>query len=102
MSKSFFVKGIYASGMVLQRNTVNCIYGGGVNASLVELEFRGKKNSVAADKNGEWKIEFNDDKTVKITNAEKNKTIQYSIQHTSFGSYEEITNVLPCLFKKVK
>lgn len=50
----------------------------------------------------EWKIEFNDDKTVKITNAEKNKTIQYSIQHTSFGSYEEITNVLPCLFKKVK
>ncbi len=50
----------------------------------------------------EWKIEFNDDKTVKITNAEKNKTIQYSIQYKSFGSYEEITNVLPCLFKKVK
>ena len=59
MSKSFFVKGIYASGMVLQRNTVNCIYGGGANASLVELEFRGKKSSAAADKNGEWKIEFN-------------------------------------------
>lgn len=59
MSKSFFVKGIYASGMVLQRNTVNCIYGGGAKATQVELEFRGNKSSTTADKNGEWKIEFN-------------------------------------------
>ena len=59
MSNSFFVKGIYASGMVLQRNTVNCIYGGGANAAQVELAFRGKKSSTTADKNGEWKIEFN-------------------------------------------
>ncbi len=59
MSNSFFVKGIYASGMVLQRNTVNCIYGGGAKATQVELEFRGNKSSTTADKNGEWKIEFN-------------------------------------------
>ena len=59
MNNIFFVKGIYASGMVLQRSTVNCICGGGANAAQVNLEFRGKKCSTTADKNGDWKIEYN-------------------------------------------
>lgn len=60
-------------------------------------------NFDASASNGtEWTITFNDDKTANITNVEMNKTIQYSVQFKSFGSYEEITNVLPCLFKKVK
>ena len=50
----------------------------------------------------DWTFSFNDDNTVNIMNVEMNKTIQYSIQYKSFGSYEEITNVLPVLFKKVK
>lgn len=57
MKKSFFVKGIYGSGMVLQQNTKNCIFGGGAVAP-VELSFSENKYSVLPDSKGEWKLEF--------------------------------------------
>ena len=59
MCNSFFVEGIFASGMVLQQNTENCICGGGAENNKVQLEFRGKKNETAPDKNGNWSIEYN-------------------------------------------
>ena len=58
VEKKFFVEGIFASGMVLQRNTENCICGGGAD-NKVQLEFRGKKYEAAPDKNGNWSIEYN-------------------------------------------
>lgn len=58
MEKKLFVKGIYSSGMVLQQNTINCIYGGGAT-DKVELIFRENKISASPDKNGFWSIKFN-------------------------------------------
>lgn len=57
-SGKFRVKGIYGSGMVLQRETTNCIFGCAPAGSSVELEFRGKNYCVKADSGENWKIEF--------------------------------------------
>lgn len=57
-AKAFCVKGIYGSGMVLQRETVNCIFGSGKSAALVKLNFRGKVYSSVVDEKGNWEIEF--------------------------------------------
>ncbi|MCQ2575953.1 MAG: hypothetical protein MJ162_04345 [Treponema sp.] len=55
MSK-FQTKGIYSNGMVLQQNTETCIFGTG---SAVTLLFRGNTITATADKDGNWKIEYN-------------------------------------------
>ena len=52
------VLGIYADGMVLQRNTVNCIFGEGAQGE-VSLSFRDTTAKVTAQSDGRWKIEFN-------------------------------------------
>ena len=58
MSK-FHTLGIYADGMVLQRNTTNCIFGEGDPGSKIELTFRDQKASATVDAGGSWKIEYN-------------------------------------------
>lgn len=47
-----------------------------------------------------WTITANADGTVNIVNVLKKKTIQYSVQYTSYGAYSDIKNVLPSLFIK--
>ena len=56
---SFKVLGIYADGMVLQRNTTNCIFGKGESGSKVDLSFRETTASATVDTDGNWKIEYN-------------------------------------------
>ena len=58
MSK-FHTLGIYADGMVLQRNTTNCIFGKGDAGVKVELTFREVSVSSKVDSDGNWKIEYN-------------------------------------------
>ena len=52
------VLGIYADGMVLQRNTINCIFGEGAEGE-VSLSFRDTTAKATAQSDGRWKIEFN-------------------------------------------
>ena len=69
MSVKFCTKGIYADGMVLQRNTINCIFGEAEPGATVEMFFFGQNGrnqnegnmrfSASADTFGKWKIEFN-------------------------------------------
>lgn len=47
-----------------------------------------------------WTITANADGTVNIVNVLKKKTIQYSVEHNSYGAYSDIKNVLPSLFIK--
>ena len=54
----FRTLGIYADGMVLQRNTVNCIFGDGASGE-VKLSFRDMTLTAAAAPDGTWKIEYN-------------------------------------------
>ena len=58
MSKDLSVKGIYGSGMVLQRDKINCIYGTGDVFSDVIMSFRGVTSITQVDENGNWKFEF--------------------------------------------
>ncbi len=53
------VKGIYSDGMVLQRNTTNCIFGSGDKGAKVTLNFRDQKIETVTDSSGNWKIEYN-------------------------------------------
>ncbi len=53
------VKGLTGSGMVLQRNKINCVYGTAEIGAEVSVEFRGADYVSRSDENGEWKIEFN-------------------------------------------
>ena len=55
----FKVKGIVASGMVLQRNKLNCVHGTAPAESIVTIEFRGSNNETKADAEGNWLVEFN-------------------------------------------
>ena len=59
MSEDFKTKGIYSSGMVLQENCVNCIFGTGPKGKNLQMEFRNQKISGIVNQNGEWKIEYN-------------------------------------------
>ena len=52
------VLGIYADGMVLQRNTTNCIFGEGAQGE-VSLSFRDTTAKTTAQADGHWKIEYN-------------------------------------------
>ena len=54
----FKIKGIFGSGMVLQRNKINCIYGTAEVYSDVIMEFRGVTSITQADEDGNWKLEF--------------------------------------------
>ena len=58
MGKDLSVKGIYGSGMVLQRDKINCIYGTGDVFSDVIMSFRGVTSITQVDENGNWKFEF--------------------------------------------
>lgn len=51
-------KGIYASGMVLQQKTKNCIFGTSDSEKEISLNFKNQIFSTKANKFGEWKIEF--------------------------------------------
>ena len=55
---NFRTLGIYADGMVLQRNTVNCIFGDGASGE-VQLSFRDVTATATAAPDGSWKIEYN-------------------------------------------
>ena len=55
---NFRTLGIYADGMVLQRNTVNCIFGDGASGE-VKLSFKDVTVTAAAAPDGTWKIEYN-------------------------------------------
>ena len=58
MKGVFKIKGIFGSGMVLQRNKINCIYGTAQVYSDVIMEFRGVTSITQADEDGNWKLEF--------------------------------------------
>lgn len=51
-------KGIYASGMVLQQKTINCIFGTSDSEKEISLKFKNQTFSTKSNKLGEWKIEF--------------------------------------------
>jgi len=58
MKKEFCVKGIASSGMVLQRNKINCVFGtAGVYEDII-MSFRGLTCITQSDEEGNWKIEF--------------------------------------------
>ncbi len=59
MNKKLTVKGIYSDGMVLQRNTTNCIFGESNQNEKISISFREINQSVNSDDKGNWKIEFN-------------------------------------------
>ena len=58
MNKKFCVKGIAASGMVLQRNKINCMFGSAAAFDDVIMTFRGVTSITQADEEGNWKLEF--------------------------------------------
>ncbi len=58
--------------------------------------------NVADGANVGWTISIAADGVATITNNDKGKTVQYSTEHGSFGSYEDITNVLPYLYTEKK
>ncbi len=47
-----------------------------------------------------WSIASQENNTWAIKNVEKNKTIQYSPDHKSYGAYETVDKQLPVLLKK--
>ena len=49
MKGTFKIKGIVGSGMVLQRNKINCIYGTAEVYSDVIMEFRGTTSITQSD-----------------------------------------------------
>lgn len=50
-----------------------------------------------------WTIETNDvDSTFIITNVDKQKYVQYSLQYKSYGSYSEAQGLLPNLYEEVE
>lgn len=55
----FYTKGLCANGMVLQRNTINCIFGCTKSNSEVTLYFKKNVYTVLSDDVGNWKVEFN-------------------------------------------
>ena len=58
MNEKLKVNGIYGSGMVLQRNKINCVYGTAGVFSDVMMTFRGVTSITQADESGNWKLEF--------------------------------------------
>lgn len=49
-----------------------------------------------------WTIEAQSDGTVKISNVEMNKYVQYSTSYRSYGSYVNSQGVMPSLYEKVE
>ena len=50
-----------------------------------------------------WTIETNDvDSTFIISNVDKQKYVQYSLQYKSYGSYSEAQGLLPNLYEEVE
>lgn len=58
MKKEFKVKGLISSGMVLQRNKINCICGTADVYSDILMTFRGVTTITQSDEDGNWRIEF--------------------------------------------
>lgn len=59
MNKFLITKGLYSSGMVLQRERTGSIFGKSLADTEVVLKFRNEEYSVKSDNDGNWKIEFN-------------------------------------------
>ena len=49
-----------------------------------------------------WTVEANVDGTFKITNVNKDKYIQFSVNHNSYGSYADEQGIMPQLYVKVE
>lgn len=47
-----------------------------------------------------WKVDVQSDGSFKITNVDKNKSVQYDSQYTSFGAYADSRGTLPTLYEK--
>ena len=58
MERKFQIKGIVASGMVLQQNKINCVFGTAGAYEDIYMTFRGMTSITQADETGNWKIEF--------------------------------------------
>lgn len=58
MKSKLAVKGIFGSGMVLQRNKINCVYGVADGYTDVMMTFRGVTSITQSDEFGNWKLEF--------------------------------------------
>ena len=58
MKRKFQIKGIVASGMVLQQNKINCVFGTAGAYEDIYMTFRGMTSITQADETGSWKIEF--------------------------------------------
>lgn len=54
--KKLLIKGIVASGMVLQQNKINCIFGTADIYEDILMTFRGITSIAKSDENGNWKI----------------------------------------------
>lgn len=57
-------------------------------------------NAALPEEGGVWTITFNADGTANVVNATTGKTLQYSVEYSSYGAYANVTNVLPTLFVK--
>ena len=58
MDSKLHVKGIVASGMVLQQNKINCVFGTAGAYEDILMTFRGMTSITQTDEQGNWKIEF--------------------------------------------
>ncbi len=80
-----------ADGYTLQQNDGRYLY------------MTGSYNSFNVDANANdgayWTVEANADGTFKIMNISKNKSIQYSIDYGSYGSYPNVNGVYPALYE---
>lgn len=54
------------------------------------------------DEGGIWSISFNSEGEAIINNTLKDKTIQYSTQHGSFGAYPDVRGIYPTLYGEEK
>ena len=58
MKNKLIVKGLFGSGMVLQRNKINCVYGTADGYTDIMMTFRGVTSITQSDEFGNWKLEF--------------------------------------------
>ena len=58
MERKFQIKGIVASGMVLQQNKINCVFGTAGAYEDIYMTFFFLSSITQADETGNWKIEF--------------------------------------------
>lgn len=59
LTNKLTTKGIYSDGMVLLRNSTNCIFGTSLPNAEVIIKFNNLEFKSKANNQGQWKIEFN-------------------------------------------